>query len=188
MRWQPIPPEMLAGTRVLVAGTGMVGAGIARRFAALGCGVDGLSRSGRGTEPFAAVHRLEDLAEAVQGTRWLVLALPLTEDTFHLFDRRRLAQCGGAYLINVGRGAIVDEGALPGALDAGWLSGAALDVFEREPLPPDSPLWRHPTVTLSPHCSGLTSVAGAGEGFLDCLAAVERGERPRWAVDRAVGY
>jgi phosphoglycerate dehydrogenase-like enzyme len=188
VRWQPIAPVMLAGTQVLVAGTGMVGAGIARRFAALGCVVKGLSRSGRGAEPFAAVHRLDDFARAVQGAQWLVLALPLTEASFHLFDRPRLSQCTGAYLINVGRGAVVDEGALPGALDAGWLSGAALDVFEREPLPPDSPLWRHPAVTISPHCSGLTTVAGAGEGFLECLVAVEQGERPRWAVDRAVGY
>jgi phosphoglycerate dehydrogenase-like enzyme len=124
----------------------------------------------------------------MEGADWLILALPLTEDSFHLFDRQRLSECSGAYLINVGRGAVIDEGALPAALDKGSLSGAALDVFEREPLPPDSPLWRHPGVTISPHCSGLTTVDGAGEGFLECLEAVERGETPKWAVRREEGY
>lgn len=187
-RWQPIMPRTLAGTRAVIAGTGMVGRGIARRFAALGTIVDGLSRSGRAAEPFRQVHGFEAFGAALGGADWLILALPLTEDTFHLLDRQRLSKCAGAYLINVGRGAVVDEAALPAALDRGWLSGAALDVFEREPLPPDSPLWRHPAVTISPHCSGLTTTAGAGEGFLECLAAVERGERPRWVVERGEGY
>lgn len=187
-RWQPIVPRALAGTRAVIAGTGMVGKGIARRFAALGTIVDGLSRSGRAAEPFRQVHRVEGFGTALSGADWLILALPLTEDTFHLLDRQRLSQCAGAYLMNIGRGAVVDEASLPAALDKGRLSGAALDVFEREPLPPDSPLWRHPAVTISPHCSGLTTTAGAGEGFLECLAAVERGEKPKWAVERGEGY
>jgi phosphoglycerate dehydrogenase-like enzyme len=131
---------------------------------------------------------MEAFAAVLEGADWLVLALPLTEDTFHLLDRQRLSLCRGAYLINIGRGAVMDEASLPMALDRGWLSGAALDVFEREPLPPDSPLWRHPAVTISPHCSGLTTIAGAGAGFLECLAAVERGETPRWKVERGEGY
>ena len=186
--WQPITPRMLSGSRAVVAGTGMVGQGIARRFAALGARVDGLSRSGRAVAPFGTVYAFEAFGEALRGADWLVLALPLTEGTFHLLDRQRLSECSGAYLINVGRGAVIDEGALPAALDKGWLSGAALDVFEREPLPPDSPLWRHPLVTISPHCSGLTTVEGAGTGFLECLEAVERGETPKWVVERATGY
>lgn len=183
-RWQPVAPRPLAGTRAVVAGTGMVGRGIARRFAALGVSVDGLSRSGAATEGFVQLRPFTGFAEALRGADWLVLALPLTEATFHLLDRERLSRCGGAYLMNVGRGAVVDEGVLPVALDKGWIAGAALDVFEREPLPPDSPLWRHPKVTISPHCSGLTTVEGAGTGFLECLEAVERGERPRWVVER----
>jgi len=187
-RWQPIVPRALAGTRAVIAGTGMVGRGIARRLAALGTIIDGLSRSGRAAEPFHQVHRFEAFGTVLEGADWLILALPLTEDTFHLLDRQRLSECAGAYLINIGRGAVVDEASLPAALDKGWLSGAALDVFEREPLPPESPLWRHPLVTISPHCSGLTTIAGAGEGFLECLAAVERGEKPKWAVERGEGY
>ena len=71
-----------------------------------------------------------------------------------------MARCDGAYLINVGRGGLVQEAALPDALDRGWIGGAALDVFETEPLPADSPLWDRPEVTVSPHISGLTTIPG----------------------------
>lgn len=187
-QWRPVGPTPLAGSRVLVVGTGMVGAGVARAFRGLGCAVDGLSRTGRPAAGFPAVHRMDDLAAALAGATWLALALPLTEETYHLFDRERLSKCGGVYLMNAGRGATVDEGAIPEAIDRGWLSGAALDVFAEEPLPADSPLWRHPGITISPHCSAPSTLEVVGTGFLECLAAVERGERPRWAVDRTIGY
>ena len=96
-----------------------------------------------------------DLASA----RWLVLAAPLTESTFHLVNRDRLAECGGAYLINVGRGAVVQEAALPEALDARWIGGAALDVFETEPLPAGHPLMKLDNVGLTPHAAGITPEA-----------------------------
>ena len=187
-RWKPIAPEMLAGTRALIMGTGMVGRGIARALAALGVQVDGLSRGGAAREPFGRVWPAGEFASAVQGARWLVLAAPLTEETYHFLNQERLAQCGGAYLINVGRGAVVVESAIADAIGKGWLSGAALDVFETEPLPESSPFWHHPRVTISPHCSGVTTTDGAGEGFLECLADVERGGRSRWAVDRTAEY
>lgn len=187
-RWAPMAPVSLAGSRVLVAGTGMVGAGIARAFGGLGCVVEGLSRTGRPAPGFRAVHRLDAFMTVVRGVQWLVLALPLTEGTFHLFDRARLAQCGGAYLMNAGRGATVDEAMIPEAIDQGWLAGAALDVFAVEPLPAGSPLWSHPGISISPHCSAPSTLEVVGEGFLECLAAVEQGTTPRWAVDRSVGY
>ena len=139
--------EIVAGAlqdhaRALIVGTGTVGAGIARAFQGLGCVVDGVSRSGQAREPFRAVSSIAGFAGAVAGAQWLVLACPLTEETFHLLNRDRLSACGGAYLVNVGRGMLVEEEALPEALDQQWLSGAALDVFEREPLPEESPLWR----------------------------------------------
>jgi phosphoglycerate dehydrogenase-like enzyme len=88
----------------------------------------------------------------------------------------------------VGRGALIDEQALPEALERGWITGAALDVFETEPLPPDSPLWDHPKVIVSPHISGPSTVRATGDGFIECLSAVERGERSRWEVDPSRGY
>lgn len=186
--WRPKHPAQLRNTRVVIVGAGAVGRGIARAFLGAGCRVDGVSRSGTAREPFEKVHSIAEFEGAVREARWLILACPLTEQTFHLLDRRRLAQCDGAYLINVGRGPLVEEAALPDALDQGWLSGAALDVFEVEPLPADSPLWSRAEVTISPHISGLTTIPGAGEGFLTCLAAVEAGRRPDLAVDAVRGY
>jgi glyoxylate/hydroxypyruvate reductase A len=90
--------------------------------------------------------------------------------------------------MNVGRGAVVDETALPEALDQGWISGAALDVFEREPLDPTSPLWAHPQIIVSPHVSGPSTLAGTGDGFFECLQSIERGEPTRWIVDPTKGY
>ena len=186
--WRPKHPQQLRGTRALVIGTGAVGGGIAQAFLGAGCQVEGLSQSGSGRPPFARVHPIQDFASAVAQARWLVLGCPLTEATFHLLNRERLAACSGVYLINVGRGQLVDEAALPGALAAGRLSGCALDVFEVEPPPRSSPLWDHPAVTISPHISGLTTIPGAGIGFLSCLADVEAGRRPSLAIDPARGY
>jgi phosphoglycerate dehydrogenase-like enzyme len=118
----------------------------------------------------------------------VVLALPLTEATWHLLDAALLARCRGAILLNVGRGALVEESALPGALDAGHLRAAALDVFEVEPLPAGSPLWADPRVVLTPHSAGITTVAGAGESFLQVYRALARGEAPVLTVDQSRGY
>lgn len=187
-RWQPKHPSRLSGTRALIVGTGAVGRGIARAFLGAGCAVDGISRSGAPREPFGRVHPAEEFPTAVRAARWLVLACPLTEETFHFLDRSRLSACDGAYLINVGRGPLLEESLLPEALDTGKLSGAALDVFETEPLPPESQLWERANVTISPHISGLTTIPGAGDGFLACLAEVAIGRRPTLAVDVQRGY
>ena len=187
-RWEPDHMQALAGTRVVIVGTGMVGRAIARAFVGLGCVVDGVSRSGVATAPFSRVVVSPQLGHAVQGAQWLVLSAPHTPDTLHLVNRAVLERCRGVVLINVGRGALVDESVLPEALDAAWLRGAALDVFETEPLPADSPLWARANVLISPHISGITTVAGAAAGFLECIAAVDRGEMPPWLVDRARGY
>ena len=189
-RWvrEGMHPALLRGQRVVILGTGMVGRGIARAFRAVGCPVDGLSRRGAPIGDFDRVCPASEFAPVMEGADWLVLAVPPTERTRHFLDRDRLAQCRGAYLMNVGRGAVIDEAALPEALDRGWLRGAALDVFATEPLPTDSPLWTHPKVVISPHVSGPSTVAATGEGFLECLTAFERGERPRWVVDPATGY
>ena len=186
--WKPKHPSQLRGTGALIVGAGTVGRGIAGALEAAGVAVQGLSRSGRSREGFAVVHPATRFREVVTGVHWLILACPLTEESFHFLGGERLAASSGAYLINVGRGPLVDETALPNALEHGWLSGAALDVFEVEPLPRSSPLWDRPDVTISPHISGLTTIPGAAAGFLACLAEVEAGQRPRFAVDPVQGY
>jgi phosphoglycerate dehydrogenase-like enzyme len=186
--WKPKHPTQLRGTRALIVGTGTVGRGIAQAFLGAGADVDGLSRSGRSRTGFATVHPASEFAAAVAGAQWLILACPLTEESFHFLGGERIAAASGAYLINVGRGPLVEEAALPEALERGWLSGAALDVFETEPLPASSPLWSRADVTISPHISGLTTIPGAAEGFLSCLTEVEAGRRPGLAIDPVQGY
>jgi phosphoglycerate dehydrogenase-like enzyme len=187
-RWDTRDIRMLAGTRAVIVGTGDVGRGIGATLAALGVRVDGVSRSGEAHPPFAATHPSAELGAIVGRCDWLVLAAPLTESTWHIADASLFAACRGTYFINVGRGGLVDEGALLTALEAGTVRGAALDVFEVEPLPAGSPLWTHPRVSISPHVSGLSTVANAARGFLDALGSLERGERPLMTVDVARGY
>jgi phosphoglycerate dehydrogenase-like enzyme len=187
--WCPRDPSFIRNTRAVVVGTGDVGSNIARAFAALGAIVHGVSRSGNGDPSlFTEVHPVSRLADIVADAAWLVLALPLTAATRKLVDRRVLQACRGAVLINAGRGAVVDEAVIPEALEQGWLSGAALDVFEVEPLPPASPLWRHSRIMISPHISGPTTTEGAAAGFLECLGEIERGVRPARVVDRDRQY
>ncbi|MCC6318652.1 MAG: D-2-hydroxyacid dehydrogenase [Gemmatimonadaceae bacterium] len=188
-RWEPREIRPVAGTRALLVGTGDVGSAIARQFAALGIRVTGVSRTGRSEESaFAAVYPVDALPHLVADADWIVLTLPITPATRGLFSRDMLSRCRGAVLLNAGRGPVVEEAVLPEALAAGWLRGAALDVFEVEPLPTDSPLWSHPRVLVSPHISGLTTSDGAGAGFLECLEGLEAGVLPRWVVDRVRGY
>lgn len=188
-RWAPRDLARLAGTRALIVGTGDIGRAIAEALAALGVRVSGVSRSGRAVgAPFTSVHRVETLPSLVGEADWIVLVIPSTKETRGLFSRQLLSRCQGAVLLNAGRGAVLAEEALPHALDQGWLRGAALDVFEQEPLPTESPLWRDPRVMISPHISGLTTVEGAGRGFLECLEALEAGRLPEWQVDREAGY
>jgi phosphoglycerate dehydrogenase-like enzyme len=134
------------------------------------------------------VFSIKQLGDAVADAQFIVVTLPLTAETLHIIDRSILSRCRGAVLINVGRGPVVQEEALPEALDSGWLKGAALDVFETEPLPATSPLWDRTDVLVSPHVAGLTTIPGAGDSFLESLASIERGERPIGLVDHSRGY
>jgi phosphoglycerate dehydrogenase-like enzyme len=187
--WSPREVGYVRGSRAVVVGTGDVGSHIARLFAALGAEVHGVSRSGSGDPSvFEGVSRVSELSTLAAKADWLIVTVPLTAETRGLISRDVLSACRGAVLINAGRGATVDERALPEALEKGWLAGAALDVFEVEPLPAGSPLWDDRRVLISPHISGLTTVEGAVAGFLECLGEIERGQTPARAVDRDREY
>jgi phosphoglycerate dehydrogenase-like enzyme len=187
--WSSREVSLIRGTTAAVVGTGDVGSHAAKLFTALGCRVIGVSRSGRGDRSiFAELHQANALRDVVERVDWLILALPHTSETRRLVSRELLSLCRDVVLINAGRGVVVDESAIPEALDRGWLRGAALDVFEVEPLPATSPLWNDPRVMISPHISGPTTIAGAIGGFLECLAEVERGVAPARTVDRERGY
>lgn len=188
-RWAPRDIALVTGTRALVVGTGDIGSAVAMKLGSLGVEVTGVSRTGHGDHRvFRAVHPVETLSERVADADWIVLTVPATPGTRGLFSREVMACCRGAVLLSAGRGSVVDEAALLEALDNGCLRGAAFDVFATEPLPATSPLWTHPRMMVSPHCSGRTTVEGAVGGFLECLELLERGETPRWVVDRDRGY
>ncbi len=188
-RWAPRDLTLLRGSKTVVVGTGDVGTSVARLFNALGSRVYGVSRSGDGDDTlFYAMAQTSALRDMVAIADYLVVTLPLTHDTRTLINRNILSACRGAVLINAGRGAVIEERAIPEALEQGWLKGAALDVFEVEPLPIDSPLWTDTRVMVSPHISGLTTIDGAVQGFLDCLTDIEAGRLPKWVVDRDRGY
>ena len=143
----------LSGKTVLIAGCGSVGSECAQRFAAFGCRCLGVARTGRQQADFESVYPICDLPRLLPEVDIVVLALALNEDTRHLFGGSMLARMkAGSILVNLSRGAIVDESALEKALD-GSLSGAVLDVFETEPLPEVSPLWEKENLIITPHNS-----------------------------------
>lgn len=186
--WAPRPLRYLRGSRVAILGTGTIGTGIARAFNAAGCTVVGISRRGLPRPPFAQVFPVTAIRQGLADAGWVILTLPLTDATAGLVGRETLAACQGAFLMNVGRGAVVEEDALITALQDGTLAGAALDVFETEPLPPSSPLWALPNVLISPHMAALTLVEEMGDSFLDALDDIEQGRRPGLAVNLRAGY
>jgi len=164
---------------VLVVGTGSIGRATGRLLMAAGLTVTAVGRTARQHDPdFSAVHSAEELARLLPTADYVVVAAPLTEMTRGMFDAQAFARMQrSAWLINVGRGAIVDEADLLSALRAGEIGGAALDVFDEEPLPADHPLWTLPNVIVSPHMSGDFV------GWLDALVALFGVNFARWLAD-----
>jgi D-2-hydroxyacid dehydrogenase (NADP+) len=186
-RWNPRDVEDVSGQLLAVVGLGPIGLELARLGAGLGMDVIGVRLTPRGDEPCETwpQGRLDELLPRAD---WLALALPLVPETTHLIDARRLALLKRtARLLNVGRGALVDEVALASALEGGRLAGAGLDVFEEEPLPGASPLWTLPNVIVTPHSAGTNpgNTRRATEIFLDNLARYENGEALRNEVARS---
>jgi len=164
---EPLAPTDLSDETIVVVGLGAIGAEIARLAKALGLRVVGVRRS-EGSEPFAdAIVHPSQLDSHLPSANWLALACPLTDETRGLIDARRLSMLpAGARVLNVSRGAVIDEDALVRELQNRHVGGAYLDVFAREPLPPDSPLWDLPNVIVTPHNSGVSSTREAREADL----------------------
>jgi phosphoglycerate dehydrogenase-like enzyme len=168
-RWRKFVPQELRGATLGIVGYGNIGQEIGRLAYALGMRVLGLRRRqahnqlkyelpelGGGTEP-DRWYAPDQLTEMLPACDYVTLTVPYTSATHHLIDEGALrAMKPTAVLINVARGAVVDEVALIRALGEGWIAGAGLDVFEREPLPEDSPLWTMENVIISPHVAGFS--------------------------------
>ncbi|WP_373187404.1 D-2-hydroxyacid dehydrogenase [Halopseudomonas sp.] len=154
-QWQHRDTEMVNGTRALVVGAGSIGGEVAMLLRAVGMQVTGIARTPREDQRFDQVLGNEQLFDCLRESDYVVITAPLTPDTEGLFDKHAFALMkASARLINVGRGPIVRTDDLLAALRAGELAGAALDVFEEEPLPPEHPLWDEPNVMMSAHMAG----------------------------------
>ncbi|PYD48217.1 2-hydroxyacid dehydrogenase [Novacetimonas pomaceti] len=176
-------------TTVGIMGMGHLGTRVAHRLSAFGFGVRGWSRTPRdlsGIEVFAGD---DGIADFLSRTDILVSLLPSTPRTRDLIDRKLLSHLPrGAGLVNVGRGDQLREGDLMEALDEGRLSGAILDVFRHEPLPPDSPLWDHPAITITPHAAAEASRIGQVSYLAGVIADIERGGTPELLYRPERGY
>jgi D-2-hydroxyacid dehydrogenase (NADP+) len=158
-RWDRWPQPLLCGKTIVIVGVGAIAESLAPRCKAFGMSVHGVSASSRVPEGFDAVHGRGQLAKAASLADFLVLIVPHTPQTENLIDAGVIAAMKpGAFLINVARGAVLDEDALLSALREGRLAGAALDVFREQPLPPDHALWRADRVIVTPLVGGMSDV------------------------------
>ena len=191
-RWLHRESERVAGREALVVGTGPIGCAIARLLRAAGMRVSGAGRRARHGDPdFGEVCDTAQLARHLPWADYVIAVAPLTEQTKGMFDARAFAAMkSSARFVNVGRGELVVTSDLVAALASGLIAGAALDVFETEPLPPDSPLWTMPDVLVSPHMSGdfVGWRNALVEVFADNFRRWRAGEPLRNVVDKSLGY
>ncbi len=189
-RWiETTLPARLRGTTMAIVGMGDIGRTIARAATALGIRVVGVSRTGAPVKGIERVSRVRDLRRALGGADWVVLAVPLTDATRGLIGAEALAAMKpSAWLLNIARGAVVDEAALVDALRRRAIAGAVLDVFATEPLPTDHPLWGLDNVVVTPHISGPSTPDEIAPVFADNLARFLAGRPLRHVVDRRRGY
>lgn len=188
--WQPIlPPPLTAERRVGVMGLGVLGRDALAKLAPFGFRLSGWARTAHSIAGVDCFHGAEGLTEFLSGCDILVCLLPLSDETRGILNAKHLALLPrGASLINAARGAHVIAADLIAALDSGQLAAATLDVFDPEPLPPEHPLWRHPSVTLTPHAAGWTIPETAARLMAASIAAIREGRKPAGLVDLSAGY
>jgi phosphoglycerate dehydrogenase-like enzyme len=192
--WTRFAPTELHGKTVGVVGMGHIGAEVARLAKAFGCRVVANRRS----VDSPATHEHADellppgsLLDLLGKSDYVAICVPLTPETRGLIGERELrAMKPSAFLVNIARGPVIVEEALVRALSEGWIAGAALDVFEKEPLPPESPFWDMENVVVTPHISGGTEIYNkrAVEIFTRNLRHYLAGEPLENTVDPARGY
>ncbi|MFF1416870.1 D-2-hydroxyacid dehydrogenase [Streptomyces sp. NPDC058280] len=185
-RWRHREGLRVAGSKAVVVGAGPIGRAIAATLRALGVTV---AVTGRTARP--GVHGADQLDRLLTGADWVICAAPLTDATRGMFDARLFGLMQpSAHFINVGRGQLVAEDDLVAAVSKRWIAGAALDVFEQEPLAAQSPLWDVPGLIVSPHMSGDT--VGwrdrLAQQFVDLYELWAAGKPLPNVVDKKRGY
>lgn len=189
-RWRQCMLARRTGeTHIGILGLGNIGTAIAQRLTPFGFQLSGWSVSRKYLPRIKSYVGDSELSAFLSQCDFCVCVLPLTEKTRGILNVRLFSQLPlGATVINVGRGGHLVEQDLIAALDLGHLGGAVLDVFAHEPLPPDSPIWRHPKITVTPHIAALIDTDAALDFIGDCVARVENARPLLHVVDLARRY
>lgn len=187
--WHYILPRPLSSFRVGVLGLGILGGAAAEALARVGFDVRGWSRTPKAIAGVRCVSGAESLDGFLAASDILVILLPLTPETRGLMDKRRLGLLPhGARLVNVARGALVDEAALVDALRSGAIAEATLDAFAIEPLPPQHPFWGMDNVLITPHLASITVPEDAARDVAESVRRVRSGGEPLYRIDPRRGY
>ena len=195
-KWlSPRPQKSLKDCRITVLGTGDIGTTFAKRAQVFEpAAIIGVCRSGKSRETvFDRVLPVSELSTILPETDLLAMSLPATPETKGIISREKLSLLPeGSYIVNVGRGSAIDEAALADNLESGHLAGAALDVFQTEPLPKDSRLWKTKNLLITPHVAGNMTLAYTKnknvEMFVEDLKNFAAGKPLHYLVDRKIGY
>jgi phosphoglycerate dehydrogenase-like enzyme len=187
--WWQQPSGSLQGKVLGVMGTGSIGGCIARMAGQFGMELRGFNRGGELVEGFASINGRDGLQAFLRGLDYLVCVLPDTPETRHLLNAEAFAAMPDhCYLVNVGRGNVVDEAALLEALTAETIAGAVLDVFEHEPLPPESGLWHAPNLLVTAHVAAQSRPRDIAGVFSENYRRYVAGEALLYRIDFEKGY
>ncbi|MFJ3456891.1 glyoxylate/hydroxypyruvate reductase GhrA [Scandinavium goeteborgense] len=188
-RWEPLPEFTRKEFTIGIMGAGVLGSKVAESLLAWGFPVRVWSRSRKEWPNVQSFAGESEMGEFLRETRVLINLLPNTAETVGIINHALLNQLQDqSYLLNLARGVHVNEDELLRAMENGKLKGAMLDVFSREPLPVESPLWRHPRVAMTPHIAAVTRPQEAIAYIGKTITGLERGETVTGQVDRARGY
>ena len=191
---KPRPQKSLKDCRITVLGTGDIGTSFAKRARAFEpASLIGVCRSGKAGDIYDKVLPVSQLESILPQTDLLAMSLPSTAETKGILNRKRIEMLPqGAYIVNVGRGSAIDEEALADNLENGHLGGAALDVFQTEPLPENNRLWKLKNLVITPHVAGNLTLPYTKdrnvEMFLEDLKNFTAGRPMKYLVDRKIGY
>ena len=187
--WDELPAPATDATRIGILGVGALGSDAAGKLGALGFRVAGWSRREKTLPGVQGFHGAAGLDAMLSQSGFLVCLLPLTPDTRGIINARTLALLPrGAYVLNAARGGHVVDAALLAALDSGHVAGAALDVFEPEPLPADHAYWGHPKVVMTPHAASITIPESVAPQVVENIRRAREGAPLINLVDFAAGY
>ncbi|MEM9787002.1 MAG: glyoxylate/hydroxypyruvate reductase A [Pseudomonadota bacterium] len=184
-----IYPPVAKHRPVTILGIGALGAACGQALHHLGFPVTGWSRSAKDIPNIRCLHGDDGLKDALSNAEIVILLLPQTLQTENILNEKTLGLLAkGAFIINPGRGPLIDDAAFLAALESGQINHATLDVFRTEPLPQDHPFWAHPQVTVTPHIASSTRPETASQVIAENIARGEAGKPFLHVVDRSLGY